>query len=70
KDNGSAAVHMSDVVPFLVEQFATVEEVVAFYEAGNFQTAWITGIGGHQHGFHFSVQDKSGDIALFQLNEG
>ncbi|RKF13243.1 hypothetical protein DBZ36_19485 [Alginatibacterium sediminis] len=23
-----------------------------------------------QHGFHFSVQDKSGDIALFQLNEG
>ncbi|WP_198599281.1 linear amide C-N hydrolase, partial [Vibrio sp. 10N.261.55.A7] len=64
KDNGSAAVHMSDVVPFLVEQFATVEEVVAFYEAGNFQTAWITGIGGHQHGFHFSVQDKSGDIAL------
>lgn len=70
KDDGSAAVHMSDVVPFLVEQFASVEEVVEFFEAGNFQTAWITGIGGHQHGFHFSVQDKSGDIALFQLNEG
>ncbi|MGY5453020.1 linear amide C-N hydrolase [Agarivorans sp. MS3-6] len=70
KDDGSAAVHMSDIVPFLVEQFATVEEVVEFFEAGNFQTAWTTGIGGHQHGFHFSVQDKSGDIALFQLNAG
>ncbi|UPW19479.1 linear amide C-N hydrolase [Agarivorans sp. TSD2052] len=69
-DTGAPAVHMSNIVQFLVTQFATVEEAVTAFDAGEFQAAWITGIGGHQHGFHFSVQDKSGDIALFQLNEG
>ena len=69
-DNGAPAVHMSQIVNYLVTQFATVEEAVNAFEANEFQTAWKTGIGGHQHGFHFSVQDKSGDIALFQLNEG
>ncbi|NKF49005.1 linear amide C-N hydrolase [Shewanella sp. WXL01] len=69
-DNGAPTVHMSQIVNFLVTQFATVDEAVNAFEAGEFQTAWKTGIGGHQHGFHFSVQDKSGDIALFQLNEG
>ncbi|USD62586.1 linear amide C-N hydrolase [Vibrio sp. SCSIO 43140] len=69
-DNGTPAVHMSQIVNYLATQFATVEEAVKAFEAGEFQTAWKTGIGGHQHGFHFSVQDKSGDIALFQLNEG
>lgn len=69
-DTGAPAVHMSQIVNFLATQFATVNEVVESFEAGEFQTAWKTGIGGHRHGFHFSVQDKSGAIALFQLNEG
>ncbi|WP_406609820.1 linear amide C-N hydrolase [Agarivorans sp. JK6] len=69
-DNGAPAIHMSQIVNYLVTQFATVEEAVNAFEANEFQTAWKTGIGGHQHGFHFSVQDKSGNIALFQLNEG
>ncbi|MGF1788094.1 linear amide C-N hydrolase [Photobacterium swingsii] len=69
-DNGAPAVHMSQIVNYLATQFATVDEAVKAFEADEFQTAWITGIGGHQHGFHFSVQDKSGDIALFQLNKG
>ncbi len=70
KDDGTPAVHLSDVVPFIVESFATVEEAVQAFEAGEFQIAFKTGIAGHEHGFHVSVQDKSGDIALLQLNEG
>ncbi|MEX0334986.1 linear amide C-N hydrolase [Vibrio tubiashii] len=70
KDDGTPAVHLSDVVPYLVESFATVEEAVKAYEAGEFQIAFKTGIAGHKHGFHVSIQDKSGDIALIQLNEG
>lgn len=69
-DNGAPAVHISNIINYLATQFATVEEAVTAFEAGEFQAAWKTGIGGHQHGFHFSVQDKSGDIALFQLNDG
>lgn len=70
KDDGSPAVHLSDIVPFLAESYASVEEAVQAFENGQWQIAFKTGIGGHQHGFHVSVQDKSGDIALFQLNAG
>lgn len=70
KDDGKPAVHLSDIVPFIVESYANVEEAVQAFEDGQWQIAFKTGIGGHQHGFHVSVQDKSGDIALFQLNAG
>ncbi|GLP96304.1 linear amide C-N hydrolase [Paraferrimonas sedimenticola] len=69
-DTGAPTVHLSDIVNYMVTQFATVDEAVESFEKGEFQVAWKTGIGGHQHGFHFSVQDKSGAVALFQLYEG
>ncbi len=70
KDDGTPAVHLSDVVPYIVESFKTVDEAVEAFENGEFQIAYKTGIAGHLHGFHVSVQDKSGDIALLQLNKG
>ncbi|OAN13258.1 choloylglycine hydrolase [Photobacterium jeanii] len=69
-DNGTPALHLSDIVPFLVENFKTVDEAVNAFNNGEWQVAWKTGIAGHQHGFHVSVQDKAGNIALFQLNAG
>lgn len=44
--------------------------MVKAFEANEFQIAWADGLHGTQHGLHISVHDKSGDIALFQLNEG
>ncbi|WP_394151090.1 linear amide C-N hydrolase [Vibrio maritimus] len=70
KDDGTPAVHLSDIVPYIVENYATVDEAVKAFEEGEFQIAYKTGIAGHQHGFHVSIQDKSGDIALLQLNKG
>ncbi|GLS84092.1 linear amide C-N hydrolase [Paraferrimonas haliotis] len=69
-DTGAPALHLSDIVPFLVENYKTVDEAVQGFKAGEWQIAWKTGIAGHRHGFHVSVQDKSGNIALFQLNKG
>lgn len=70
KDNGAPALSLKDVSAFIAENYATVAEAVAAFEAGEFQFAWRAGIDGAIHGLHVSVVDKSGDIALFQLNEG
>ncbi len=69
-DSGAPALSLKDVSSFIGESYATVDEVVEAYEAGEFQFAWRSGIDGAIHGLHVSVVDKSGDIALFQLNEG
>ncbi|TVZ41636.1 choloylglycine hydrolase [Alteromonadaceae bacterium 2753L.S.0a.02] len=72
KDTGAPAVNQSDIVTFLAEKYATVAEVVAAHKAGEFQIAWADEMrnSGARHGLHYSVVDKSGAIALFQLNEG
>lgn len=70
KDTGAPAVNWGDAAAFMAQNFKTVEEAVAAFEANEFQFAWADGIHGTQHGLHISVQDKSGDIALFELNEG
>ncbi|GAB1621001.1 hypothetical protein AAOGI_10510 [Agarivorans albus] len=70
KDNGAPAVNWGDAASFMAENFATVDEAVKAFEAKQFQFAWVDGIHGDQHGLHISVQDKSGDIALFELNKG
>ncbi|QLE86601.1 linear amide C-N hydrolase [Shewanella sp. Scap07] len=70
KDTGAPAVSFLDLVSYINETYANVDEVVNAFEANEFQVAWADGLHGVQHGLHFSVHDKSGDIALFQLNEG
>lgn len=72
QDNGAPAVNQSDFVTFVAENYATVAEVVAAHKAGEFQVAWADDIrnSGARHGLHYSVVDKSGAVALFQLNEG
>lgn len=72
KDSGAPAVNMADLTTFIAENYATVAEVVAGHEAGEFQIAWGSKMRGSDsyHGVHFSAVDKSGHIALFQLNEG
>ncbi|WP_411991127.1 linear amide C-N hydrolase [Agarivorans sp. DSG3-1] len=70
QDTGAPAVNWGDAATFMAENFATVDEAVAAFEANQFQFAWADGIHGDQHGLHISVQDKTGNIALFELNEG
>lgn len=71
-DKGFPAVSLSDFTAFVAENYATVAEVLEAHEKGEFQIAWGSKMRGSDtfHGVHFSVVDKSGDIALFQLNEG
>ncbi|SEF83585.1 linear amide C-N hydrolase [Vibrio hangzhouensis] len=70
QDTGAPAVNWGDAAAFMAQNFKTVQEAVEAFEANEFQFAWVDGIHGVQHGLHISVQDKSGDIALFELNEG
>ena len=69
-DSGAPALNLKDVTAFLVENYKSVDEVVKGFENGEWIQAWKDGIDGHRHGLHVSVQDKSGDVALFELNEG
>ena len=70
KDSGAPALSLKDVSAYIAENYQDVAEVVEAYENGEFQFAWRSGIDGAIHGLHVSVVDKTGDIALFQLNEG
>ncbi|PRY23184.1 choloylglycine hydrolase [Aliiruegeria haliotis] len=70
EDTGAPALSLKDVSAFIAETYASVDEAVAGFEAGEFQFAWRSGIDGAVHGLHVSVVDTFGDIALFQLNEG
>ncbi|MEZ9229644.1 linear amide C-N hydrolase [Vibrio amylolyticus] len=70
EDTGAPAVSFLELVSYVNETYASVEQVVQAFEANEFQIAWADGLHGTQHGLHLSVQDKTGDIALFQLNEG
>ncbi|MGF1770804.1 linear amide C-N hydrolase [Vibrio wakamikoensis] len=70
QDTGAPAVNWGDAAAFMAQNFKTVADAVAAFEANEFQFAWADGIHGTQHGLHISVQDKSGDIALFELNQG
>ncbi|MTI17951.1 linear amide C-N hydrolase [Rhodobacteraceae bacterium RKSG542] len=72
KDNGAPAVNQADIITFFAENYESVAEVLHAHENGEFQIAWgdqVRGTGA-DHGIHFAVTDKSGAIALFQLNEG
>lgn len=70
KDSGAPAVSFLDIIDYLVETHKNVDEIAKAFESNKFQIAWQDGLHGVQHGLHISVQDKSGDIALFQLNKG
>lgn len=70
KDSGAPAVSFLNVIDYLVENYASVDEVAAAFNDNAFQIAWADGLHGTQHGLHISVQDKAGNIALFQLNKG
>ncbi|OAN10989.1 choloylglycine hydrolase [Photobacterium jeanii] len=70
KDTGAPAVNFGDITTFIAENYKTVDEAVSAFNNNEWQIAWVDGIHGTQHGLHLSIQDKSGDIALFQLNEG
>ncbi len=72
QDSGAPAVSLSDVTSYIAENFATVCEDLEAQAQNKIQIAWGTKMRGNDsyHGVHFSVTVKSGDIALFQLNEG
>ena len=71
KDAGVPTVHMVDAVAYFAENFATVKEAKAALESKQFQLGWNADLNGSgKHGLHVSVQDKSGDVMLIQLNEG
>ncbi|UPQ90300.1 linear amide C-N hydrolase [Vibrio sinaloensis] len=71
KDNGAPAVNLADISTFFAQNFKTVQEAKAALEQGEFQIAWNSELpNAGKHGLHVSVQDKSGDVMLIQLNEG
>ncbi|MCL9774195.1 linear amide C-N hydrolase [Vibrio methylphosphonaticus] len=70
QDTGAPAVSFLDVIRYITESYATTEEAVNAFNNNEWQIAWADGLHGTQHGLHISIQDKSGDIALLQLNEG
>ncbi len=70
KDTGAPALSFVDVISYITETYASTEEAVTAFNNNEWQIAWHDGIHGHQHGLHISIQDKSGDIALLQLNKG
>ncbi|GLP97103.1 linear amide C-N hydrolase [Paraferrimonas sedimenticola] len=70
KDTGAPALSFLDVIRYITETYATTEEAVNAFNNNEWQIAWADGLHGAQHGLHISIHDKSGDIALLQLNEG
>ncbi|NKF49000.1 linear amide C-N hydrolase [Shewanella sp. WXL01] len=70
QDSGAPAVSFLDVIRYITETYATTEEAVKAFNNNEWQIAWKDGLHGHEHGLHISIQDKSGDIALLQLNKG
>lgn len=70
QDTGAPAVSFLDVIRYITETYATTEEAVKAFNNNEWQIAWEDGLHGKQHGLHISIQDKSGDIALLQLNQG
>ncbi|USD67374.1 linear amide C-N hydrolase [Vibrio sp. SCSIO 43136] len=70
EDTGAPAVSFLNVIRYITETYATTEEAVKAFNNNEWQIAWKDGLHGTQHGVHISIQDKSGDIALLQLNEG
>ena len=71
EDKGVPTVHMVDIVAYFAENFATVREAKKALEADEFQLGWNADLNGSgKHGLHVSVQDKSGEVMLIQLNKG
>ncbi|MCG9582366.1 linear amide C-N hydrolase [Vibrio tubiashii] len=70
QDSGAPALSFLDVIRYITETYATTEEAVKAFNNNEWQIAWKDGLHGNQHGLHISIEDKSGDIALLQLNEG
>ncbi len=70
QDSGAPAVHIADGASFLLENFATVKDIVAAFENNEWQIGWNQLTNGHKHPFHLSAVDKHGDVVLFQLGEG
>ena len=70
QDTGAPAVSFIDVIAYITETYATTEQAVTAFNNNEWQIAWKDGLHGNQHGLHISIHDKSGDIALLQLNEG
>ncbi|WP_074215723.1 linear amide C-N hydrolase [Halodesulfovibrio marinisediminis] len=71
-DNEAPAVNLQNLVSYLVENNASVQEALDAKEAGKWQVAWAETIhikGEAIQGPHFSMQDKSGHIALFQFTD-
>lgn len=71
EDTGAPAVNFADIATYIAENYATVQEAKAAIESGSFQIAWNSALpGAGKHGLHVSVQDKSGDVILVQINKG
>ncbi|RKF20338.1 linear amide C-N hydrolase [Alginatibacterium sediminis] len=70
QDTGAPSLSFLDVISYITETYATTEEAVTAFNNNEWQIAWKDGLHGQQHGLHISIHDKSGDIALLQLNEG
>ncbi|MEM9108147.1 MAG: linear amide C-N hydrolase [Pseudomonadota bacterium] len=70
EDSGAPALSFLDVIRYITESYATTEEAVEAFNNNEWQIAWKDGLHGTQHGLHISIEDRSGDIALLQLNEG
>lgn len=72
KDNGAPAVNLNNLIGFLVENYASVQEALDAKRAGKWQAAWAETVhikGDKIHGLHFAMQDKTGHIALFQYTD-
>ena len=71
QDKGVPTVHLVDAVAYFAENFANVQEAKEALESGKVQLGWNADLNGAgKHGLHISVQDKSGDVILIQLNDG
>ncbi len=74
KDSGAPAVNLHNLVGYLAENYASVNEALDALRQNLFQVAWKSTVippdhteHGTLHGVHFSIQDKSGHIVLVQF---
>ncbi|GLP95148.1 linear amide C-N hydrolase [Paraferrimonas sedimenticola] len=70
-DEGKVTVGPGQIATYLPENYKTTDEVRQAFKKGEFDIAWgqqLVAVA-HQHGFHTSVIDASGDALLFQLGE-